>query len=388
MGSESTGRKAQTKRQHYVPRFVLRNFSRNGTQIPLLHLATGKRVPDASIARQCYGDYFYGDDDVLEQSFSNEEAKWSQFFGDLDPARFERLDGNQLALLRLFAMYQHARTLGAAEHVNEMHSSLARMALKDKLARDQRPTFTAADIEGLSIRLTNAPYQSIWQAVQSMPCFIDLSAKFIYTERTPGFVISDNPAVVYNQFVEKHEHLRHFPTSHGLLVKGLQMFVPLSPNMTLALFDPAVYEYGGKKTVCRAGPGDVAFLNRMQAVSASSCVYFREDRITDEVLVDLAATRKRHPSIYEQKAAFIEREDGGSNRVFFTYRPDIRLGASLSFIRQTDGHSYADHVGAVPPVRSREQEQLSHDFSEALERHVEQKQAEMAAAPEGVTAGA
>jgi hypothetical protein len=163
------------------------------------------------------------------------------------------------------------------------------------------------------------------------------------------------------------------------MIKGLQMFMPLSPSMALALFDPGVYQYGGKKAVCKAGPKDITFLNRMQVVSAISCLYFDEDRITDEALADLQATRKTHPSIYEQKAEFIEREDGGSNRVFFTYRPDIRLGASLSFIRHTDGHSYADHRGAFPPVRSQEQAQLGHDFSEALERHVKEKQTEMAA---------
>jgi hypothetical protein len=344
-----------------------------------VHLATGKRVADASIAKQCYGDYFYGDDNIIEKSLSNEEANWSTFFGDLDPARLEQLSKNELILIRLFMMYQHARTLGAAEHVNELHGSLARMLLKDKVARDESGKFSPKDIDGLRIRLTNAPNESMWQAVKSMPAFIDLSAKFIYTDRRPGFVLSDNPAVIYNQFVEKNEHLRHFPTSHGLMIKGLQMFMPLSPSMMLALFDPGVYEYGGKKAVCKAGPKDIAFLNRMHSVSASSCLYFDEDRITDEALADLQGVRKRHPSIYEQKAEFIERDDGGSNRIFFTYRPDIRLGASLSFIRHTDGHSYADHIGAFPPVRSPEQAQLGHDFGEALERHVKENQAEMEA---------
>ena len=379
MGGDTTERKGETKRQHYVPRFVLRNFSKNGSQVPLVHLATGKRVPDASIARQCYGDYFYGDDNILEKSFSDEEAKWSKFFGDLDPSRLEQLSKDDLALIRLFMMYQHARTLGAAEHVDEMHSSLARMMLKDKISRDKGARFTPEDIDRLKIRLTNAANESIWQAVKSMPAFLDLSAKLIHTDRTPGFVLSDNPAVIYNQFVEKDEHLRHFPTSYGLLIKGLQMFMPLSPSVTLALFDPGVYQYGGKKAVCKAGPKDITFLNEMQAVSAMSCLYFDEDRITDETLADLRATRKAHPSIYEQKAEFIEREDGGSNRVFVTYRPDIRLGASLSFIRHTDGHSYADHQGASPPVRSQEQAQLGRDFGEALEEYVKEKQAEIKA---------
>jgi hypothetical protein len=92
--------------------------------------------------------------------------------------------------------------------------------------------------------------------------------------------------------------------------------------------------------------------------------------------------RNAHPSTYKQQTAhgFLEKEDGSWNQALVTYRPDIRLGASLSFVRQTDGRSYADHQAAFPPIRSREQARLGHDLSEALEQYVKERQAELAAA--------
>src|SRR5580700_7331000 len=189
--------------------------------------------------------------------------------------------------LRLFMMYQHGRTQGAAEHLNQFASMMAKATLREKLARDKSATIRPEALDLVNIRLKDAPNESLWQTVKSMPAFLDLSAKFIFTDRTPGFVISDDPVVVYNQFVETNPNLRHYPTSNGLMLKGLQMFMPLSPSMMLAFYDPGTYEYGGKRTVCKAGPQDIAYLNRMQAVAAESCLYFHEDRIDDAALEDL-----------------------------------------------------------------------------------------------------
>jgi hypothetical protein len=75
----------ETKRQHYVPRIILRNFSKDGKRISLV--VDGKRIDGASIGKQCYGDYFYGSDNVMEKSFADSEAKMAAFLGDLAPAR-------------------------------------------------------------------------------------------------------------------------------------------------------------------------------------------------------------------------------------------------------------------------------------------------------------
>jgi hypothetical protein len=52
-------KKGETKRQHYVPRMILRNFSTDGKRCSLYILSEGQRVDKVSIANQCYKDYLW-----------------------------------------------------------------------------------------------------------------------------------------------------------------------------------------------------------------------------------------------------------------------------------------------------------------------------------------
>ncbi|MBK8940000.1 MAG: hypothetical protein IPM79_20855 [Polyangiaceae bacterium] len=66
--------------------------------------------------------------------------------------------------------------------------------------------------------------------------------------------------------------------------------------MTLAIYDPVVYEYGSSSLVCRAGPDDVAFLNELQAAYAFNALYFDPVRMptgTLEALVQDGRTGAR-----------------------------------------------------------------------------------------------
>jgi hypothetical protein len=100
-----------------------------------------------------------------------------------------------------------------------------------------------------------------------------------------------------------------------------------------------------------------------------SCLYFHEDRISDEKLKDLIATRTAHPSVHVQKTDYAIREDGGTNKIVLTYRPDIRLGASFSFITPVkQQESYAHHEGAFPPVRSGDLIGLTRDFMKWVDK--------------------
>ena len=81
---------AKKKRQHYVPRFLLKNFSADKRRIALEVLATGRRVDDAQLKAQCYRDYFYGKDEVLENAFAKLEET-SQGCSEILPPYGSRL---------------------------------------------------------------------------------------------------------------------------------------------------------------------------------------------------------------------------------------------------------------------------------------------------------
>jgi Protein of unknown function (DUF4238) len=275
----TTNKAGETKRQHYVPRFLLRNFSPDGRRISLVMFAAGRRIDDASIKGQCYEDYFYGKDQVMEKSFATEEGVVCNLLGDLSVAHLESLTAAAAEKLRTFVHYQRFRTLGSARATNAMIDAFAKVAVKGTL----RPGdgISPEDIDRVQIGLPDAQQQSLWHAAGSTPLLLDLEVKFVVTDRIAGFIISDHPVVSGNQYAEHHPDFQHCLGITGLACKGLQMFLPLSPSVTLAVYDPATYQYGGKSRVCRAGPDDVAFLNQMQATNALKCAYFLGVRTTE-----------------------------------------------------------------------------------------------------------
>jgi hypothetical protein len=371
-------RKGKTKRQHYVPRMILRNFSSDAEKRRISLVAGGKRIYGTSLRDQCQEDYFYGADQVMEDSFAKEEARMATFFGDLAPERFASLEDDDVHQLRLFVAYQHARTRAAAEHLSAFIGSFLKEAARGTAVLNQDADMTGEDIDAVEVRMTNAQNEAIWHAAKSHPILLDMHVKFIKTARTPGFIIADHPVVAYNQFAEHHPVLSRYPTSAGLASKGLQMFMPLSPGMTLALFDPATYEYGGKGCVCTAGPADVAYLNRMQAVNAYSSFYFDESRMTEEALSDLEKTRAEHPSVLKKnisKSPMIQREDGKMSQFIVVHQTEVRLGAKLSFIRPADFHLYEEYEGASVPNRSEEVMRFAELYGEMLEKEVAQRRA-------------
>lgn len=379
-----TERLGETKRQHYVPRMLLRNFTRDGKRISLI--VDGKRIDGASIKNQCYGDYFYGSDNVMEKSFADSEEKMAAFLGDLAPNRFAAMTGDEVQELRLFLAYQHIRTKGAAEHVSKFMGSMAKAVLKSTAELNKNGEFTVQDLEDVEIGVENAQNDALWIGTKSLPVLFDLAVKFIATDRTPGFVVADHPVVAYNQFAEHHPILSRYPGGVGLANKGLQLFMPLSPNMLLALYDPSTYEYSGKGFVCRAGPSDVAFLNRMQAVNALSCIYFHEDRLDQQSLSDLVTTRKHHPSLYKKQTilgAMTDKPDGTKGQFIINMNSQLRLGAKLSFVRTIDGHSYEDYEGASVPPRSWEMIRLAEEYGRILEEKAAEGRAQRAADADG-----
>jgi hypothetical protein len=351
-------KKGTTKRQHYVPQMILRRFSRNETTTSLLVLSTGKIVESAPINRQCYEPYFYGADQGIEQVFAEEEGKIARHLGDLSAERLNAFSDDVLRDLVRFVYYQQARTRAAAEHLSNFTTAFIKSAARTTAKLNKATNFDHRKLE--SIRLRNAQNQSVLTATKMTPILLDLALKFVVTDRTPGFVIGDHPVVAYNQFAEHHPVLQHYPTLTGLALKGLQLFMPLSPSVMVAIYDPATYEYGGKSRICRAGPQDVRFLNQMQAVNAP----------------DLIRVRRAHPSHFTKnvsEGAVTQSESGEPRQFVIVTHRDIKVGAKFSFIRTLDFRSYEDHRGPTIPTRSPELVELTEQYRDFVEEKMRQR---------------
>jgi hypothetical protein len=365
-----TERKGQTKRQHYVPRFILRRFSDDQKNVAILLMADGRYVSSGPLKYQCYEDYFYGEDQILEQSFAKNETQIAGMLGDLDKGRLERLSEDDLVQLRLFVHYQLFRTRGAAEQSTEFKSAFVReMATTTaKLNKDAVDEETIA-----SLRLQNPGdvTENIWLAAKSSPALQDLDVKFLLYERPAGFVIGDHPVVACNQFAEHHPVLSRWPNITGAVSKGLQVFLPLSPSVTLCLYDPGTYAFDVGRRVCNVGPRDVRFLNSAQAVNAWRCVFLNGCRSDEKSRQMLLEARSKHVDVHKPQVFAshpFEKADGTVGQLVAVAKNDVRVCARYSFLRVIEGDTYEHYDAATIPPRSKELVDFLRYYSETLER--------------------
>lgn len=236
---------AKNKNQHFVPQYYLRPFSFDGgKRLRLLHLGTGRVVLEAPLKSQCADAYFYGKDLVTEGALKNLEGEEATMLSDV--IRNERLP-NWPERFRLYAIVSmlHLRTRrsvlalqrGATATLTEM---ARRMAKKGLLPLPQ-----GCPPEALTVRDKNVPAQAVMHGFDMMPFLCDLEMRLLKAKTRREFYTSDHPVVAVNQALQDRYPGR---STTGLATRGLQMFLPLNPNLCLVLFDAACYRIGRPKS--------------------------------------------------------------------------------------------------------------------------------------------
>lgn len=322
---------ADKKRQHYVPRLILREFSQDRATTSVLVLDSGDAIHGASINRQCFENYFYGEDGKVEDTLAQIEGLFATLLGDRSPERLEALTDADMLLLTFFVQLQRGRTVAAAEQISEQTDSF----LKAALAGDPRLN-DLGDLDQFRIGSDRPQSESLFYAALAWPLLLDLKLKFLVPNGKLGFVVSDDPVILYNQYAEHHPIYRHHPATVGLAMKGLQVFLPLSPRLCFALFDPLSYEYGSpNRRVVSLGLRDVRLLNQMQALNAQECLYFDRSEMNDDDLWALAKARQagrgwRTARIY--KSEEIPEVDGTTSQIIGLSQPSLRVSKKLGCV--------------------------------------------------------
>jgi hypothetical protein len=362
------------KKQHFVPRLILRKFSSDDRSISLVVLASRKRVNGASIATQCYEDYFYGADGELEDAFGISEGLFQKALGDLSIEHLERLSDDELYQVRLFAHYQRHRTVAAAEEINDLADGLMKKILEKMPLPDD---LKGADLNDLRIQLNGPQFLNLYQAASIQPLILDLEVKFLVSTKPLGLVLSDHPVVAYNQWAEHHPLFRDFDGTDGLALRGLQWFLPLSPRVCLAVYDPGTYAYGSDRhRTCSIGMHDVRLLNMLQGINAHECIYF-DPRCTPQEELD-RILRERERLLPKENHVFFEgdlrvRPDGNLGQVVGFSNAALKVGKQLNCVRVIDQTPYKDYNRLVLPVRSPELVEMMKQWSEFLDAEVEKR---------------
>lgn len=316
------------KKQHYVPQFLLRQFALDGLKdkIALFRLSNHKFIPQTTIRDQAHENHFYGNS-PLEDSLAELEGYAARYITEaIERGTLPVYLSEGYHVLQLFTILQSYRTRHAADETNEKVDKLWKMMLADHPELKEH-------LDKFTVQVENAPAINVEIAALEAHVANDLRFKLLINRTQTPFVISDHPAVRYNQFLETRK-----PTGGitGLAVKGLQIFLPISPRHTIIFFDAWAYKVGGRKLTSLAVEvaelADVHALNLLQAVSADNHL-FANGLIQQGDLRLLAqrAAKYRLPD----KVSIEEHPQHGTmlrNSLVHIHRHDLRLGLKLKFI--------------------------------------------------------
>jgi hypothetical protein len=253
---------ATNKNQHFVPRAHLKAFTIDGADaaINVFNIDRMRAIPSAPVKNQCSGNYFYGNDELLEAAIQRLEGDYAA------AVRRVHAPGHRLAeldrtILRIFMLFQHMRTEAASKRSVEMMGGMERVL--------------HAENSGLKPSIKQAVQLAMRMFADSMHLVEDLKLCLV-RNRTPWpFVTSDDPAVMTNRW--HFEEARAKYKTPGLMAAGLLFYLPLSPRVACIAYDGDVYSIPHENGWAEVRhERDVLAFNELQTLNAAANLYFRD----------------------------------------------------------------------------------------------------------------
>ena len=225
------------KSHHYVPQMYMRLFARAGdNRIGVYVIDKAKFIPQAPIRGQACCDYFYGKDVRAERALGHIEGHAARIFAEaVNHNRLPMPDSQDHQWLIFYLGMQHARTIGAAEQHNEGSEKLAKSILRRKAELEGNSEIVAA-LDSVRIRRPNAVSEVMGYATIGASLLADLTFMLIRNGSDTPFIASDTPVVLHNRLYEDQRI-----SVAGYANVGLQLFLPLGPQLALVGFDSAAY---------------------------------------------------------------------------------------------------------------------------------------------------
>ena len=308
---------ADNKNQHFVPRVHLRPFTVNGEglAINLFNLDRMKAIPNAPVRNQCSGDYFYGQNKLLENAINFIEDPYGPIVRHLS-------DGGAVGsavkvVLKRFIYLQYLRTEAASLKASEMA-----LALQDVPGSDLPvPTVKEASKEAVQAAMLN--YKDTMRIVD------DLTLCIARNRSDLPFFTSDDPAILTNRL--HIQRPRKGRPSFGVKTAGAIFFLPLSPSLCAILYDGAVYTSGHRAHwIDIDRHQDIEALNAHQVLGCWANVYFREWGDRDTIASQVEAGKPGRPATRQTVTqAVLEKSDDWGEYYAVRKPTDIRNGEKV-----------------------------------------------------------
>ena len=281
-------------------------------------------VRNPSLRHQCAKKNFYGADNEIELQFGELEQWIAPGLARIrkNPFGLKMTDDVKIWIVLLVALLD-IRTDRRISEMRQMATSFFDESSVDPEEVSMRRIANEMPL----IKILRADLEAMLEGIGN------LQIHFV-SNRNARFHVGDAPVAHYNQYCEDVE-------DHGVLglaQKGIQLVLPLSPTLTLLLFDGSTYRLRTSKARSTgfsvAARRDVEMLNRLQISSAYENVYFASDEMGEGI-----------DGLFAQSQLSIDRELVKSKR--FKREGDVVLAQSfatmtnihfgLSFMRVKSG---------------------------------------------------
>lgn len=280
-----------TKKQHYVPRFLLDGFRVNDkkeklAKINIINLHSDKKLLKQSVDEFFSQKYFYDKDNKIENFINiHIESPSSSLIKSFRENNFERLNVNCECLVKLICcqLLRTQETLNQVlEYANETAHHISRNLIEINnidCSGEVEDIFSLAYSDKESKRSLIS--QMVINSVLISKGMEDLKFHILINKSTHSFVISDHPVSKYNWYYKEKKS----PQVSSLMVKGVQLFIPISSEMYLCAYDCSVYKYGDKKSDVSyiKDTKDVYFLNSLQVRNANYFIGFNNDIAVESI---------------------------------------------------------------------------------------------------------
>ncbi|UUP17090.1 DUF4238 domain-containing protein [Nitratireductor thuwali] len=306
------------KSQHFVPRCYLRAFCADGegAAVNLFNISRERSVEAAPAKGQCAKPYFYGRDGILERALQEPEGEYGEIMRRVvnDPAAATPVDVRRLHAFMLLQSYRSAAWIDSQIRLAEAERAM----IADEATPELLESLVMTHEMALQLAL-NAFKDSIGSTAH-------LQTRIILNRTSMPFFTSDDPVVYTNRFHLQKDVLG----GAGLGSPGAMLLMPLTPELLLMSFDPAIYRL--EKRLGELGVmdrvADVAAFNDLQAVRGHANLYFRDWRDRALVASTYHSAKSRRRATWFSVETLQETAPGSDSFVAVTgdrvYHPDRR----------------------------------------------------------------
>lgn len=225
------------KIQHYVPRFILKQFCEKNDQIWVFDKHKGIKfktnIKNIAAENGFYDFEISGQKATLELSISEIEGQASEVLRKIvKNKKLSVIDDNEKNFLSHFFSLQFVRTKQWRHMWGGLNNEIMRAFFKKDSGSEDIEEIKESDDEDTKLQ----HMQSIQDSDEFAPAFLNKTWVLLESTKRNGFWISDNPISFQN-------NNKFGPYGNiGLNVTGIEIYVPLSKNLSLGLWCPSIKE--------------------------------------------------------------------------------------------------------------------------------------------------